>query len=983
MFRACADLSCVIGVHLLMDNKYKYQAFISYKREDERWASWLQRGLEHYKMPVAVRMGDDSLPAYVRPVFKDTTDLSGGVLEKAIDKALRQSRYLIVICSPRAAQSPWVCKEVQHFIDSGREEYIIPFIIEGLPNSADIATECFPKNLRDLTGSRELLGININEMGRDAAMVKVVARMFRLEFDTLWRRFEKEKRRKLYLWIFFAVLLVLTAVIVAGLIFKKNTELSRQYELIEYQNMKLDSTNVLIMRTNDSLALQHSRLLQANTELSRQKQLLNVEYDNVRRANREMKINNARFVSGVIRSLTDAGEVYDAHRLSGEIYNRLKSEGIDVPEVEAAMKYSFSSRPSFVTWDNDIEPCQYVPVKTFDADKYNCEYAVFESDASQLMIYGSKGFWGIFDMRTGKSLADNSMNMNKNGLVFKAVVFSKNNRYSALCVSQGSGNDLKEYIIVVENASGESRAYANDFSYGVEHMTFSPDERYLAYTCILSAGEYSVIDVQEGKVLANKDLNISMLVSSMVFSSDSKRLYFSEPFAEAIVYSDIHTGKAYQTKYTKKGSDKPVSYDKMLCAGNGKLYAASGKSFSIIDEAEMKVLKTLTGHDTSISSAALCSDKFLVTGDMDGYICVWDLESASFPIQKMKLHDDEITHIDFNESGDWIVTCSKDHNAKLLGKFRYLEQYNYDYVKDFDTITYTDTSTAVVVKAESVCKMSLADGNVLWESAKPKGSVHQFACHNGGELLALPHVDSTILVYRNGEADTVLKGHDDGVDDLSFNHDGSRLASVTSSDNKLIIWNMANGQIERVLDATSSIEEGVTFSKDGRHLLLFADTELRLYDTSTWTFSSKKSNNGDFLAVGMNPNGTTAVICGENQEIEVWDFAEGRSLHATRWQKQMSGVVFSHSGKYIAATSEDGWLKVWDVASGESVLEYHVSDGPCMNPQFRIDDSAVLCHDYVGFHEVGLYDTQVYINYINNTYASYPLSDEEKLKYYL
>ena len=97
----------------------------------------------------------------------------------------------------------------------------------------------------------------------------------------------------------------------------------------------------------------------------------------------------------------------------------------------------------------------------------------------------------------------------------------------------------------------------------------------------------------------------------------------------------------------------------------------------------------------------------------------------------------------------------------------------------------------------------------------------------------------------------------------------------------------------------------------------------------------------------------------------------------------MSGVVFSHSGKYIAATSEDGWLKVWDVASGESVLEYHVSDGPCMNPQFRIDDSAGLCHDYVGFHEVGLYDTQVYINYINNTYASYPLSDEEKLKYYL
>ena len=155
--------------------KFKYQAFISYKREDDKWASWLQRKLEHYKMPVVVKRSDDSLPSYVRPVFKDTTDLSGGLLEKAIDEALIQSRYLIVICSPRAAKSPWVCKEVQHFIDSGREEFIIPFIIEGLPNSSNISTECFPKNLRELTGSRELLGININELGRDAAMVKVVA----------------------------------------------------------------------------------------------------------------------------------------------------------------------------------------------------------------------------------------------------------------------------------------------------------------------------------------------------------------------------------------------------------------------------------------------------------------------------------------------------------------------------------------------------------------------------------------------------------------------------------------------------------------------------------------------------------------------------------------------------------------------------------------------------------------------------------------
>ena len=29
----------------------EFYAFISYKREDERWARWLQHRLEHYRLP--------------------------------------------------------------------------------------------------------------------------------------------------------------------------------------------------------------------------------------------------------------------------------------------------------------------------------------------------------------------------------------------------------------------------------------------------------------------------------------------------------------------------------------------------------------------------------------------------------------------------------------------------------------------------------------------------------------------------------------------------------------------------------------------------------------------------------------------------------------------------------------------------------------------------------------------------------------------
>ena len=80
----------------------EYFAFISYKREDEKWAKWLQHKLEHYKLPINVRKENPSLPQNIRPVFKDTSELASGVLADEIHDALEKSKFLIVICSPKA-----------------------------------------------------------------------------------------------------------------------------------------------------------------------------------------------------------------------------------------------------------------------------------------------------------------------------------------------------------------------------------------------------------------------------------------------------------------------------------------------------------------------------------------------------------------------------------------------------------------------------------------------------------------------------------------------------------------------------------------------------------------------------------------------------------------------------------------------------------------------------------------------------------------
>lgn len=54
-----------------------------------------------------------------------------GLLAEEIDKALRNSEWLIVVCSPRSAKSSWVGKEAQMFIILERADYIITHVLEG------------------------------------------------------------------------------------------------------------------------------------------------------------------------------------------------------------------------------------------------------------------------------------------------------------------------------------------------------------------------------------------------------------------------------------------------------------------------------------------------------------------------------------------------------------------------------------------------------------------------------------------------------------------------------------------------------------------------------------------------------------------------------------------------------------------------------------------------------------------------------------
>ncbi len=178
---------------------YRYWAFISYSSKDKKWARWLHRAIETYGIPAQLvqhrtPVGEPA-PKRFHPLFHDRAELPAAAeLGAEIQGALRVSRYLIVVCSRRAAQSRWVNKEIETFHSFGRYQRVLAIIFDGEPNTGD-ERECFPPALR----VHEPIAADARPEGdgKTNAKLKLLAGMLGVSFDALKQRDAHRKIRRL------------------------------------------------------------------------------------------------------------------------------------------------------------------------------------------------------------------------------------------------------------------------------------------------------------------------------------------------------------------------------------------------------------------------------------------------------------------------------------------------------------------------------------------------------------------------------------------------------------------------------------------------------------------------------------------------------------------------------------------------------------------------------------------------------------------
>ena len=182
---------------------YTYSAFISYRHlpRDIAAAKAVQQALETYHIPADIqkKVGRKKL----NRCFRDQDEMPlADDLGSSIQKALDESEWLIVICTPELPQSSWCLREVSYFIENGKQDRIIPVLVAGEPKDS------FPPQIiwKETEGGKEELEPLAADLRGNlkrqlkTEKLRIIARMLNLNYNDLKKRErERELRRRLAL----------------------------------------------------------------------------------------------------------------------------------------------------------------------------------------------------------------------------------------------------------------------------------------------------------------------------------------------------------------------------------------------------------------------------------------------------------------------------------------------------------------------------------------------------------------------------------------------------------------------------------------------------------------------------------------------------------------------------------------------------------------------------------------------------------------
>ena len=891
----------------------KYDAFISYRhtQPDMYVAKRVHKILETYKIPANVRkkLGKKK----INRVFRDQEELPiGSDLGDNIEKALSESEFLIVICSPRTKGSEWVLKEIETFISMHGREHVLAVLVEGEP------IDSFPEQLLvDEDGNNveplaaDVRGENKFQMEKKlkTECIRLVASIIGCNYDDLKQRHRERRMKK-----FFAIAISVAAFAIAfGIYASYNlAKINENYQaklINESKTLAATSLDVLEAGDRKTATLIALEGLPKNGE----RPLVPESIYALAKSLNTYEIGNALTHDKVLEHKLAVDNMYlsddGSHLVSSDnmsnVYYWDVSAGKQLFLAEASYYDGKAEAISAVYCDD--EGVYVTSDKSFTAyeldgsQRYKVEFsedslgkAQFNAEQGYAFISDRENAY-IYDLKTGKQKKHIAVEEGKH---FSSVKKVAQDGKLAMLEAESEDGEV-EYMSFINFETDEIKYVTLDND-TVLDLCFTPDG--YAVVCDMNlfsdmnASEMSVekFDLNTGANIWQKNLPYLKNGIDMTWTDVKARIYedaageeHSELFVsgctvvyglnleDGTLFTELHETANIEHFAISAGSS--LGY---ILRADGTMDICDFTKGSIYSDISIKITEGMT-LDFEIKKGIL--------------VCKGYLSNEIIVMSYMM--GEGIKTVDTLDNNIDDVICAPDESTYLV-----LERSGGDFSYDYNYRIYS------------------TDNDELLDSFSFGEESYNKPVYLDNNRFAIFLAGNTFKVYDISKKKIKeFKPYDDNMSISGYFINGDTLLCVRGAN--FYVYNLTNMKC-KAIENVGNVGDKAKVTADGKNIF-FTDYQCNLYQLDVKSGKCKQIVD-DYLvkAFSINPEGTQLAIACSDGMLRYYDISTKSVKDAIDFYVSSSSCIMEYTkdGKYLLLHGSDYHFKVLEIATNEIVF---------------------------------------------------------------